>query len=69
MDTKVEAMTNVGSVPVVQDFWDVFPEELLVVPPERQVEFCIELVHGAALIEKAPYRLTPPEMQEFSTQL
>ena len=38
-------------------------------PPERQVEFGIELVPGAAPITKAPYRLAPPEMQELSSQL
>ena len=58
-----------GSVPVAHDFLDVFPEELPGVPPERQVEFHIDLVPGAAPIAKAPYRLAPPEMQELSTQL
>ena len=33
------------------------------------MEFRIDLVPGAALIAKAPYRLAPPEMQELSTQL
>ena len=38
-------------------------------PPVRQVEFRIDLVLGATPIAKGPYRLAPPEMQEFSTQL
>ena len=38
-------------------------------PPERQVEFRIDLVPGAALIAKASYRLAPPEVQELSSQL
>ena len=38
-------------------------------PLERQVEFRIDLVPGAAPIAKAHYRLAPPEMQELSTQL
>ena len=38
-------------------------------PTERQVEFHIDLLPGAAPIAKAPYRLAPPEMQELSTQL
>ena len=37
--------------------------------PERQVEFRIDLVPGATRIAKAPYRLTPPEMKELSSQL
>ena len=61
-DTRVEAVTDIDSVPVVRDFRDVFLEELPGVPPERQVEFRIDLVPGAAPIAKAPYRLAPPEM-------
>ncbi|GKD08691.1 hypothetical protein Tco_1188376 [Tanacetum coccineum] len=38
-------------------------------PPVRQVEFQIELIPGAALVARAPYRLAPSEMQELSTQL
>ena len=54
---------------MVREFADVFPEELPGVPPERQVEFKIDLVPGAAPIAKASYRLAPPEMQELSSQL
>lgn len=68
-DSRVKTIMDVGSVPMVQDFRDVFPEELPGMPPERQVEFRIDLVSGAAPIAKAPYRLAPPEMQELSTQL
>ena len=51
------------------EFPDVFPEELPGVPPERQVEFHVDLVPGAAPISKAPYRLAPLDMQELSSQL
>ena len=53
---------SVSEVPFVREFADVFPEELPGVPPERQVEFRIDLVPGAALIAKALYRLAPPKM-------
>ena len=52
----------VADVPVVSEFPDVFPEELPGIPPERQVEFRIDLVPGAAPVAKAPYRLAPPEI-------
>ena len=64
-----ERPSLVGEVPIVREFPDVFPEELPGVPPERQVEFRIDLVPGAALLAKAPYWLAPPEMQELSMQL
>ncbi|GJW67533.1 putative reverse transcriptase domain-containing protein [Tanacetum coccineum] len=56
-------------VPIVREFSEVFPEDLPGLPPARQVEFQIDLVPGAALVARAPYRLAPAEMQELSTQL
>ncbi|GJV46656.1 putative reverse transcriptase domain-containing protein, partial [Tanacetum coccineum] len=56
-------------VPTVRDFSEVFPEDLLGLPPMRQVEFQIDLVSGAALVARGPYRLAPSELQELSTQL
>ncbi|KAJ9557295.1 hypothetical protein OSB04_011909 [Centaurea solstitialis] len=60
---------TVEDVPVASEFPDVFPEDLPGIPPERQVEFRIDLVPGAAPVAKTPYRLAPPEMQELSNQL
>nr|GEU32429.1 hypothetical protein [Tanacetum cinerariifolium] len=56
-------------VPIVCDFPEVFLEDLAGLPPPRQVEFQIEMVLGAAPVARAPYRLTPSEMQELSNQL
>nr|GEV80633.1 putative reverse transcriptase domain-containing protein [Tanacetum cinerariifolium] len=56
-------------MPIVQDFPEVFPEDLPGLPTARQVEFQIDLVLDAAPIVRAPYRLTPSEMQELSAQL
>ncbi|GJR55134.1 putative reverse transcriptase domain-containing protein [Tanacetum coccineum] len=53
-------------VPIVHDFLEVFQEDLPGLPPARQVEFQIDLVLGAALVTRAPYRLAPSEMQELS---
>ncbi|GJV63778.1 putative reverse transcriptase domain-containing protein [Tanacetum coccineum] len=54
---------------IVQDFPEVFLEDLPGLPPARQVEFQIDLVPGAVHITRAPYRLAPSEMQELSAQL
>ncbi|GJS01347.1 reverse transcriptase domain-containing protein [Tanacetum coccineum] len=56
-------------IPVVREFSKVFPEDLLGLPPVRQVEFQIALILGAAPVARAPYRLAPSEMQELSDQL
>ncbi|GJZ65806.1 reverse transcriptase domain-containing protein, partial [Tanacetum coccineum] len=47
----------------------VFPEDLSGLPPQRQVEFRIDLVPGATPIAKSPYRLAPLKMQELSGRL
>ncbi|KAJ9545764.1 hypothetical protein OSB04_025471 [Centaurea solstitialis] len=60
---------SVADVPVVNEFPDVFPEDLPGHPPDRQIEFGIDLVPGAAPIARAPYRLAPAELQELSDQL
>ncbi|GJV60088.1 putative reverse transcriptase domain-containing protein [Tanacetum coccineum] len=56
-------------VPIVQNFPEVFPEDLPGLPPTRQVEFQIDLIPGAAPVARAPYRLAPSEMKELSEQL
>ncbi|GKF50299.1 putative reverse transcriptase domain-containing protein, partial [Tanacetum coccineum] len=60
---------RVEDVPIVRDFPEVFLEDLLGIPPSRQVEFQIDLVPGAAPVIQAPYRLAPSEMKELSDQL
>nr|GEX12636.1 hypothetical protein [Tanacetum cinerariifolium] len=56
-------------VPIVRDFPEVFPKELLGLPPTRQVEFQIDLIPGAATVARAPYRLAPSKMKELSEKL
>ncbi|GJZ41210.1 putative reverse transcriptase domain-containing protein [Tanacetum coccineum] len=57
-DTSLDG-PRLESHPVVQNFPDVFPDELSGLPPEREVEFTIELIPGAQPIFKAPYRMVP----------
>ncbi|CAN6463009.1 unnamed protein product [Victoria cruziana] len=56
---------RVEQIPVVQEYLDVFPEELPGLPPEREVEFTIELISGTQPISKAPYRMAPAELTEL----
>jgi hypothetical protein len=53
------------NIHVVRDFPDVFPEELLGMPPKREVEFVIDLLPGTAHISKRPYRMSVEELQEL----
>ncbi|GJV24591.1 putative reverse transcriptase domain-containing protein [Tanacetum coccineum] len=65
----VRGWKRLEDVPIVQDFPEVFPEDLPGLPPTRQVEFRIDLVPGAAPVARAPYRLAPSKMKELSEQL
>ena len=56
-------------VPVVQDFPDVFPEELPGMPPDRDIEFLIELLPGTSPISKRPYRMPPNDLEEIKKQI
>jgi hypothetical protein len=54
---------------VVHEFPDVFPEDLPGMPPDRDVEFTIELQPGTSLISRRPYKMTPKELAELKVQL
>ncbi|GKF11610.1 hypothetical protein Tco_0049536, partial [Tanacetum coccineum] len=60
---------KLSDISIIQDFVEVFPEDLSGFLPQRQVEFRIDLVLGATPVVKSPYRLAPSEMQELSAQL
>ena len=62
-------MLKIGDVPVVDEFPDVFPDELPGLPPDREIEFAIDLAPGTEPVSKAPYRMAPVEMKELATQL
>ncbi|XP_024964387.1 uncharacterized protein LOC112504674 [Cynara cardunculus var. scolymus] len=64
-----EVKKTVSDVPVVCEFPDVFPQDLPGLPPDRQVEFQIDLIPGATPIARKPYRLAPAEMKEMKNQL
>ncbi|KAA3481258.1 RVP_2 domain-containing protein [Gossypium australe] len=53
----------------IRDFPDVFPEELLGIPPDREVEFGIELLPSIALASIALYHMEPKELMELKAQL
>ncbi|WVZ89988.1 hypothetical protein U9M48_036329 [Paspalum notatum var. saurae] len=58
-----------AKIPVVCDYPDVFPEELPGLPPDRDVEFKIDLVLGIAPVSRGPYRMAPDELRELKVQL
>jgi hypothetical protein len=60
---------EIRDILVVCEFPDVFPEDLPGLPPERDVEFVIELKPGTTPISRRSYRMPPNELAELKTQL
>ena len=60
---------SLADIPVVCENPDVFPEDLPGMPPDRNVEFAIELQPGTAPISRRPYRMPPNELAELKKQL
>ena len=60
---------KLAKVPVVNEFFDVFPGDLPGLPPDREIEFEIELAPGIEPISIAPYRMAPVELKELEVQM
>ena len=56
-------------IPVVREFPDVFPDDLPGLPPDREIDFQIELAPGTEPISRAPYRMAPAELKELKVQM
>ncbi|XP_070023181.1 uncharacterized protein [Nicotiana sylvestris] len=54
----------IDSMPEVQKFADVFPSNLPGMPPDRDIDFCINLAPGTQPISSPPYRMAPKELKE-----
>jgi hypothetical protein len=60
---------NLEDISVACEFPYVFPEDLSGMPPDRDVEFVIELQPGTAPISRRSYKMTPKELAELKVQL
>ena len=50
---------------VLHEFIDVFPDEILGLPPKKDIDFTIDLVPGATPVYKTPYRMSTPDLLEL----
>src|SRR3954467_13378704 len=66
---NVLPLPELEDIPVVHGFPDVFPEELSGMPPDRCVEFIVDLMLGTTPISIRPYRMAPHELAELKIQL
>ena len=68
LDSK-RGHVKLEDIPTIKELIDVFPKELLGLPPEREVDLPIEVLHETTPISRAPYRMAPTELKELKIQL
>ena len=61
--------TSLSDIPTISDYPDVLPKELPGLPPQREIEFAIDVVQGATPTSITPYRMAPMELKELKLQL
>jgi len=66
---KKSATEKINMIPVVEEYADVFADEILELPPSRDVDFTIDLIPGAGPISMAPYSMAPAELAELKKQI
>ena len=68
MNSETEPI-DVQKIPMIREFPYVFLKELPGLPPDKKVEFSIELVPGTNPVSIAPYRMALLELRELKIQL
>jgi len=66
---EVEEKEGTSVIPVVHEFEDVFPDEVPGLPPNRKVEFSIDLVPRTSLVSMVPYRMALIKLVELKKQI
>ncbi|XP_027368288.1 uncharacterized protein LOC113874256 [Abrus precatorius] len=66
---EAESAMEPECIPVVKEFLEVFLEDVSELPPEKEIEFAIDVIPGASPISVAPYRMSLVELAEVKKQV
>ena len=66
---KKTASEMIQSIQVASEYANVFLDQVLGLPPSRDIDFTIDLIPGASLVSMAPYRIAPIELAELKKQI
>ena len=64
-EKKISTKEQISRILVVDEYADVFPDEIPELPPSRDVDFSIDIIPEAGLVSTAPYRMAPAELAEL----
>src|ERR1051325_12117107 len=67
--SRIPDFCKLGSLEMVNEFPEVFPEDVNELPPEREVEFALDFIPGTSPVSMAPYRMSASELSELKKQL
>lgn len=60
---------SLESIPIMNEYSDVFPEDLPRIPSEREIDFGVDLLPDTQPISIPLYRIAPAELRELKEQL
>ena len=66
---KKSTLDHIRSIPIVDEYPDVFPDKMFGLPPSKDIDFTIDLVTGVWLVSMASYRMAPTELAELKKQI
>jgi len=66
---EIKKEVELKNIAVVQNFPEVFPNDIPSLPPNREIDFSIDMMHGVGPISMAPYRMSPSELAKLKKQL
>jgi hypothetical protein len=69
LESVEDEKPNLEDHPILREYKDVFPKEVLSLPSRRYIDFSIELAPGAVPVSRTPYRMSTPELIELKLQL
>jgi len=66
---KLSTAEKISRIPVLEEYANVFPNEIPELPPSRDVDFTIDFIPGASPVSMAPYRMAPAELSKLKKQI
>ena len=68
-DKENDMNPKVQYIHILKDFKDIFPKQVTILPPRRDIDFTIDLIPAAIPESKAQYRMNISELIELKSQL
>ena len=69
LETKEEHKPDLENFAVLREFRDVFPDEVLRLPPKKEIDLSIKLKPKSIPISKEPYRMSTPKLMELKMHI